>query len=221
MFSIVFEGISGSGKSEQIKRLTEWFKQKDMPVYVFREPGTTQAGEDIRPIARQEKYKIEPFTQFLLFCAARNQLVIEKIRPLLISNERGVILIDRFWKSTYVYQCLLGSVPEDLFWRVRKQVPFVPDLEITLRGNPKIYLPRAKKTSGFEELEFQTKAEEMYEKRFGDGVHIAECSIVLGSVQKTMSWHRFAMKANHCLPGTIEEVFDEVLAIVRLAMPVD
>ena len=53
---IVFEGIVGSGKSTQAKRLVEFLREKygiDMVVYV-REPGSTPIAEDIRHLAQKK-----------------------------------------------------------------------------------------------------------------------------------------------------------------------
>ena len=45
---ITFEGPDGSGKTTQIHKVAEWFKNKGYEVVLTREPGGTKAAEAIR-----------------------------------------------------------------------------------------------------------------------------------------------------------------------------
>ena len=49
-FFIVFEGIEGSGKSYQSKKLFKNIKKKNYPVILTREPGGTIGAERIREV---------------------------------------------------------------------------------------------------------------------------------------------------------------------------
>jgi thymidylate kinase len=51
---IVFEGIVGSGKSTQSKKLVEFLRQKygSEKIIHVREPGSTPIAEDIRHLAQ-------------------------------------------------------------------------------------------------------------------------------------------------------------------------
>ncbi len=110
---ISFEGIDGSGKSTQIKLLADRLRVEGQSVQIFREPGGTELSEKIRLLLLDPAYNIHPFSEMLLFSAARTQLVSQQIRP---SLERGEIVIcDRFFDSTIAYQGA-GRQFEDVPW---------------------------------------------------------------------------------------------------------
>ncbi|QQG47399.1 MAG: dTMP kinase [Candidatus Woesebacteria bacterium] len=100
---ISFEGGEGSGKSSVIKGALRLIQTHGMEVCVFREPGDTEIGEQIRNILHDHKNSnISLRTEALLYQAARSELVDKKIRPAI---ERGVtVLLDRFYDSSIVYQ---------------------------------------------------------------------------------------------------------------------
>ena len=99
---ITFEGIDGSGKSTQIKLLTETLRQHGHSVKVLREPGSTAFSEKIRDILLSKTFEIDAITELLLFDAARSHLVKNEILPALEKNQ--IVLCDRFYDSTTAYQ---------------------------------------------------------------------------------------------------------------------
>jgi dTMP kinase len=101
---ITFEGTEGSGKSTQIKRLADRVTQLGHAVVVLREPGGTAISEEIRHLLKHSaaNHAMTPETELLLMNAARAQLVREVIRPALAAGK--VVLCDRFFDSTLVYQ---------------------------------------------------------------------------------------------------------------------
>jgi dTMP kinase len=101
---ITFEGTEGSGKSTQIKRLAERLTNLGNDVVVLREPGGTPISEEIRHLLKHSEANraMFPETELLLMNAARAQLVREVIRPALDAG--NVVLCDRFFDSTLVYQ---------------------------------------------------------------------------------------------------------------------
>src|SRR4051812_23650284 len=99
---IVFEGAEGAGKSTQLRRLAEWLIAGGTTVVSVREPGGTPIGDEIRRLLLDPTSDIAPRAEALLFMASRAQLVERVIRP---AVERGdVVLVDRFFLSTYAYQ---------------------------------------------------------------------------------------------------------------------
>lgn len=99
---ITFEGIDGSGKSTQIKKLKERLEKEGATVKVFRDPGGPEVSEKVRDILLNPDYEIDPVTELLLFSASRSQLMAEKVLP---SLEKGaVVILDRFYDSTTAYQ---------------------------------------------------------------------------------------------------------------------
>jgi dTMP kinase len=101
---ISFEGSEGCGKSTQIQRLADRFRQAGHRVLMTREPGGTEIGEQLRHLLQHSKagYAMAPETELLLFTASRAQLVREVITPALA--EGTMVLADRFLDSTTVYQ---------------------------------------------------------------------------------------------------------------------
>ena len=100
---ITFEGIDGSGKSTQIKKLESRLKRFKINYVTYREPGGTSLSEKIRQILLdKENMELSSISEGLLFAAARAQLVKEKIRPDLHSGK--VVICDRFIDSTIAYQ---------------------------------------------------------------------------------------------------------------------
>ncbi len=99
---ISFEGVDGSGKSTQIELLRERLTDAGRDVVVVREPGGTRLSEQIRDILLDTDNSIAPFTELLLFSAARAQLVVDVVRPRMA--EGYVVICDRFTDSTLAYQ---------------------------------------------------------------------------------------------------------------------
>ena len=99
---ISFEGIDGSGKSTQAKRLASRLEQEGRSVLYVREPGGTPVSEQIRSLLLDPDSDMHPFTEMLLFSAARAELSRQRIRP--VHEEGGVVICDRFFDSTVAYQ---------------------------------------------------------------------------------------------------------------------
>lgn len=107
---IVLEGPEGVGKTTQIKLLAERLSKAGIQCVAVREPGGTPVGDDIREILLHPEQEITPATEALLFMASRAELVSREIRP---SIEQGmIVLVDRFFLSTYAYQIYGRGLPE-------------------------------------------------------------------------------------------------------------
>ncbi len=108
---IVFEGGEGSGKSTQLRRVSATLARHEVPHVCLREPGGTPLGTEVRRVLLDRASDITHRAEALLFMASRAQLVEREIRPAL---ERGdVVLLDRFFLSTYAYQIAGHGLPED------------------------------------------------------------------------------------------------------------
>ncbi|RMH58618.1 MAG: dTMP kinase [Bacteroidetes bacterium] len=99
---ITFEGIDGSGKSTQARRLVERLERAGYPVLPVREPGGTALSEAVRRLLLDPALPVDPMAELLLFSAARAQLVAERIRPALDAGH--LVVCDRFYDSTTAYQ---------------------------------------------------------------------------------------------------------------------
>jgi len=112
---ITLEGLDGSGKTTQIKRLAAWLKESEpaLDPVVTRQPGGTITGDRIRSLVLDSRSTgLAPMTEMALMFADRAQAIAEVIQPAL---EQGrIVLCDRFTDSTEAYQGggrELGSEP--------------------------------------------------------------------------------------------------------------
>lgn len=99
---IVFEGPEGAGKTTQLRRLGAWLAQHGVAHVSVREPGGTALGDEIRSLLLDPVREITPRAEALLFLASRAALMEEVVEPALADG--AVVLVDRFFLSTYAYQ---------------------------------------------------------------------------------------------------------------------
>jgi dTMP kinase len=107
---IVFEGAEGAGKTTQIRILAERLATAGIGAVAVREPGGTPVGDAIREILLHPEQEITAASEALLFMASRAELVAREIRPSL--GNGFVVLLDRFFLSTYAYQIVGRGLPE-------------------------------------------------------------------------------------------------------------
>ena len=148
---IVFEGIEGSGKSYQSKKLFNNLKKLTKNILITREPGGTKSAEIIRKIIlkdyfeKNKKIKFDKFTDTLLYLAARNEHVKNKIIPAI--RKKKIIICDRFIDSTLAYQVYGKKVPFNFINNIHKQIlgKIKPDLTFVLKVKKNSFLKRLKK----------------------------------------------------------------------------
>src|SRR2546423_15369610 len=129
---IVLEGAEGAGKTTQIRLLAERLTTAGIQCVAVREPGGTPVGDDIREILLQPEQEINASTEALLFMASRAELVNREIVP---SLQKGmVVLVDRFFLSTYAYQIVGRRLPEDEIRAANRLATagLIPDLTLLL-----------------------------------------------------------------------------------------
>ncbi len=126
---ITFEGIEGSGKSTQVKKLHEFFLSQNQNSVLTREPGGVAASERIREILIDEKLeKLEAKTELLLNFAARLEHAEKLIKPAL--SKGSIVISDRFFDSTYAYQGSAFGLDENLIDNIKQMTikDFAPDI---------------------------------------------------------------------------------------------
>lgn len=102
-FFITFEGIEGSGKTTQIKRVADWLRRKRRPLLLTREPGGTALADRIRSLLLNAKTKgLSAAMELFLYEVARRDHVSSVIRPALQAGK--IVLCDRFTDATTAYQ---------------------------------------------------------------------------------------------------------------------
>jgi dTMP kinase len=139
---ITFEGVEGSGKTTQMTRLERWLKTQGYRVEQTAEPDGTALGLAIRRLFERPRLRPSPLGEVFLFLAARQQHVVEKIRPWL---ERGrVVLCDRYTDATLAYQGYGRGVEVDLIreLNLRATGGVLPDLTLLFDLDPTAGLRR-------------------------------------------------------------------------------
>jgi dTMP kinase len=100
---ITLEGLDGSGKTTQIKRLAAWLARRGHEAVVLRQPGGTATGDRIREILLNSRSSaLTPMTEMALMFADRAQAIAEVIQPALDADK--IVVCDRFTDSTEAYQ---------------------------------------------------------------------------------------------------------------------
>jgi len=156
---ISFEGIDGSGKSTQARRLAEHLRMRGHAVVLTREPGGSEGAEQIRALVLNgdpDRWSAE--SEILLFTAARRDHLEKTIQPAL--DAAKIVITDRFADSTRVYQGIsrgdLRGVVDQLH---ALMIGCEPDLTIIIDMDPATGLARARARGS---------AKERFEERFED-----------------------------------------------------
>ena len=172
---IVFEGIEGCGKSFQSKKLLRNLKKSNFKTILTREPGGTPSAEMIRNLilkdyfSKGQKEKFDKYTDTLLYLAARNEHIKNKIKPALLKKQ--VVICDRFTDSTLAYQVYGKKVDIKFINNIHKKIlgKIKPNLVFILRVSTKSSKLRLKKRKSKNRYDnfaqsFYTKAQQSFLK---------------------------------------------------------
>lgn len=100
---ITLEGLDGTGKSTQLRRLAAALRGAGHKVVETREPGGTATGEKIREVLLDSGTSgLSPHAEMALMFASRAQHIAQVIEPALTHG--SIVLCDRFTDSTEAYQ---------------------------------------------------------------------------------------------------------------------
>lgn len=168
---ITVEGVEGVGKSTNIETLKALLEENGIDFILTREPGGTDAAEQIRDMLlsiREEP--LGEMSELLLVFAARAQHLDQLIKPAL--RQGKWVICDRFTDATYAYQGggrgLNKQIIADLENMVQQELR--PDLTILLDLDPETGLKRAAARGDLdrferEELDFFNKVRDIYLER--------------------------------------------------------
>ena len=104
---ITFEGLDGSGKTTQMRRLAAWLTASGHTVVTLRQPGSTALGDRLRAVLVDSRSEsalgpITPLAEMALMFADRAQAIAEIISPALAAG--SIVLCDRYTDSSEAYQ---------------------------------------------------------------------------------------------------------------------
>lgn len=186
-FFLTFEGPDGSGKTTQLRLLSEWFRGKGIDPIALRQPGGTALGERIRSILLDSRTDlalgtVTPMAELALMFADRAQSLDQVIVPALQAGK--VVLCDRYTDSSEAYQgagrglggervlalhnLLCGGLQPDL------TILLLPDVERALRRARRRNERHRAQHEGSDENRFEAEGEAFFRRVHAGYAHIAQ-----------------------------------------------
>ncbi len=218
-FFITFEGLDGSGKTTQLRRLAASLEAEGHTVVTLRQPGGTPLGDRIRSILLDSRSEntlgpIAPLTEMALMFADRAQAIHEVIRPALAAG--SIVLCDRYTDSSEAYQGAgrgLGS-QRILEMHAAACDNLQPDLTILLLPSLEASLKRARRRNqrhaakGADENRFESQDDDFYRR-----IHAKYEEIAAREPHRV-----FPIRED----ASIDEIYTRIREVVatRLALPV-
>jgi dTMP kinase len=143
---ITLEGLDGSGKTTQIRRLAAWLERRGLVPVVTRQPGGTATGDRIREILLDSRSTgLASMAEMALMFADRAQAIAEIIKPTLDAGK--IVLCDRFTDSTEAYQGGGRELGSDIVLALHLLIcgDLQPDLTLLLLPSLESSLERARR----------------------------------------------------------------------------
>lgn len=169
---ITLEGLDGSGKTTQIKRLAAWLNRRGLEPVVLRQPGGTATGDRIREILLDcRSGALAPMTEMALMFADRAQAIADVIQPALDAGK--IVICDRFTDSTEAYQGGGRELGSEAVLSLHRLVcgGLQPDLTLLLLPGFEASLARARRRndrveaeSGKNESRFEMERDAFYRR---------------------------------------------------------
>jgi len=153
---IAFEGIDGSGKSTQVKLLTEELARRGFPCCATREPTDAPVGSLIRQIMTG-RLRADNRVTAALFAADRLDHLLNETDGVARKVRDGVTVVtDRYYFSSYAYH----AVDMDMDWVIEANRPSAEILRPALT----VFLDVPVETA-FARIEASRARMELYEER--------------------------------------------------------
>lgn len=139
---IALEGIDGSGKSTQARRINKFLEEQGIQTFLTNEPTGHEVGKLIRSIFSHET-EANQHTIAALFVADRLQHILDEKNGLLQNIKKGrTVISDRYYFSSYAYH----SVFVDMDWviQLNKRCADLlkPDVTVFIDADPEICMER-------------------------------------------------------------------------------
>jgi len=173
-YFITFEGLDGSGKTTQLRRLADWLASSGHTVVTLRNPGSTALGDRIRSVLLDSRSEsslgaIAPLAEMALMFADRAQSIAEIIQPALDAG--SIVLCDRFTDSSEAYQGAGRELGSRRILEMHEAVcnNLQPDLTVLLLPSLEASLVRARRRNqrqtqgnGADENRFERESDDFY-----------------------------------------------------------
>lgn len=180
-FFLTFEGLDGSGKSTQLRKLAQWLEARGESLIVTRQPGGTQIGDRIRALLLDSRTDaLSPMAELGLMFSDRAQSIAEVIQPALDAGK--IVLCDRYTDSTEAYQGGGRELGSQVVLDLHKTMCGGLDPELTILLLPDLHrsLDRARRRnhramvkSAQDEGRFEREDEAFYRRVFDQYCEIA------------------------------------------------
>ncbi len=153
---LALEGIDGSGKSTQIRYLTERLQALGLPVYTTMEPTDGPIGSLVHQIMTG-RVKTDNRAIASLFAADRMDHLTNEVNGIKAKIDAGITVIsDRYYFSSYAYH----SVDLPMDWVIASNAPckeiLQPDATIFIDVDPEVSMQR---------IEAGRQHKELFEKK--------------------------------------------------------
>jgi len=216
-YFITFEGLDGSGKTTQLRRLATRLESEGHKVVTLRQPGGTALGDRIRSIlldSRSEAVlgEIAPLAEMALMFADRAQAIQEMILPALASG--AIVLCDRYTDSSEAYQGAGRQLGSERILAMHRAVcdDLQPDLTLLLLPSLDASLRRARRRNqrsvqqkGTDENRFEREDDAFYRR-----IYEAYEAIALRETQRVVALREDA---------SIDQIEGQIREIVSLRIP--
>ena len=184
-FFLTFEGLDGSGKTTQMRKLVAWLEVRNQQITVTRQPGGTRIGDRIRKLLLDSRTEnLAARAELGLMFSDRAQAIAEVILPALENGH--VVLCDRYTDSTEAYQGGGRQLGSDVVLQLHEVMcgGLQPDLTILLLPDFEASLARARrrndrlKKTGTDENRFEREDETFYRRVYEKYREIAERDVL-------------------------------------------
>ena len=208
---VALEGIDGTGKSTQARRLAVLLREQGYAVTLLREPTVSPWGRRAREATTASHGVLAPAQELDLFLQDRRYDVAAHINPALAA--RQLVLMDRYYFSTIAYQGALGIDPEHIR-RLNEAFAPVPDLVLLLMVPPAQALERIRQARGqaddvFEREDHLTRVDSVYRTLMGPHVHSVDAGqpieVVTAAMQQKIQEILTMHHLTSSLPGRAME----------------